>query len=232
MILAVNILGNPNDFGGFPKKIRVLEDNCESMGAVYGNKRTGAWGLMGSHSTYFAHHICTMEGGMVTTDDEYYYHMLLSLRSHGWTRHLPKQNVFNVEPKPFEFLYPGFNVRPMEIQAALGLEQIKRLPELVKVRRENAKKFPLKTQKEIGESSWFAFPLLSEDRPRLEKQLKERGYDYRPIVSGNFLRQPAIKYYNYEAGPTPNADYIYDHGLMIGNHGVPLDWESLKDVHQ
>ena len=82
LILGVNILGNPNDYSGFPRRVRVLEDNCEAMGAEYQNRRTGALGIMSSHSTYFAHHICTMEGGMVTTDDEYFSQMLVCLRSH------------------------------------------------------------------------------------------------------------------------------------------------------
>ncbi len=94
-ILAVNLLGNPNDFDEFPNGIPILEDNCESMGARYNGRVTGSFGEMGTHSTFFSHHMCTMEGGMVTTNDEHYRDMLLSLRSHGWTRHLAEDNVFN-----------------------------------------------------------------------------------------------------------------------------------------
>jgi CDP-6-deoxy-D-xylo-4-hexulose-3-dehydrase len=230
LILAVNVLGNPNDFGGFPKKCRVMEDNCESMGASYGNKRCGAWGVMGSHSMFFAHHICTMEGGVVTTDDEWFYHALLSLRSHGWTRTLPEQNVFGMKPEKFRFILPGYNLRPLEIQGAIGVEQVKKLPELVRQRRKNADKFPLQKQKEIGDSSWFGFALLSDDTERLKAELDRRGVEHRPIVSGNFTRQPVMKYYQAEVPDLPNADYVHDHGVMIGNHGRPVDWSVLEGL--
>jgi CDP-6-deoxy-D-xylo-4-hexulose-3-dehydrase len=96
LILAVNLLGNPNEFREFPS-LDVLEDNCESMGAEYADMRTGNFGIMSSHSTFFSHHMCTMEGGLITTDDEYFYQMLLCLRSHGWTRHLSEDNVLKAK---------------------------------------------------------------------------------------------------------------------------------------
>jgi CDP-6-deoxy-D-xylo-4-hexulose-3-dehydrase len=122
VILAVNLLGNPNDFNAFPRKAHILEDNCESLGAEYDGRKTGSFGLMGTHSTFFSHHICTMEGGVVTTNDEWLYQAMLCLRSHGWTRHLPEKNVFGVKPGKFDFLMPGYNLRPTEMQCAVGLE--------------------------------------------------------------------------------------------------------------
>jgi CDP-6-deoxy-D-xylo-4-hexulose-3-dehydrase len=222
--LAVNLLGNPNDFNAFPRKCHILEDNCESLGAEYDGRKTGSFGLMASHSTFFSHHICTMEGGVVTTNDEYLYQMLLCLRSHGWTRHLPEKNVFGVKPGKFDFLFPGFNVRPTEIQAAIGIEQLKKLPKIIEVRRDNAKRFPLKTQKEIGKSSWFGFAVFEGDVDRVSQVAETR-----PVVTGNFLRSPSIKYYDYEVfGPTPNADYIHDHACFIGNNGERIDWSCLN----
>ena len=96
-ILAVNLLGNPNDFLEMKKIIKgknilLLEDNCESMAAKLANKFTGTYGLMGTFSSFFSHHISTMEGGCVLTDNEELYQILLSLREHGWTRNLPKNN--------------------------------------------------------------------------------------------------------------------------------------------
>lgn len=230
LILSVNILGNPNDFWAFPRKIHMLEDNCESMGAVYKGKKTGTFGMMASHSCFFAHHICTMEGGMVTTDDEYFYHMLLSLRSHGWTRHLPEKNLLKEPVESWRFILPGYNVRPIEMMGAVGLEQLKKLPEFVKQRRINAERFPLKKQKEIGESSWYGFALFSDDIERLKAQLNERGIEHRPVISGSFVRHPTIKYYDYEAGDLPNADYVHDNGVMIGNHAQEIDWSSLEGM--
>ena len=94
LIFAVNLLGNPNDFEAIDnligdRNITVIEDNCESMGAVISGRKTGSIGAMGSFSCFFSHHISTMEGGLILTDDEDLYHILLSLRAHGWTRNLP-----------------------------------------------------------------------------------------------------------------------------------------------
>lgn len=227
LILAVNILGNPNDFGGFPRRARILEDNCESMGATYGSRRAGSFGVMASHSTYFSHHICTMEGGLVTTDDEWFYHALLCLRSHGWTRHLPERNVFGVRPGMFDFILPGYNVRPTEVQGAIGVEQMKKLPAIVAARRENALRFPLPKQKEVGESSWYGFAVMSDDIGALRARLDRAGVPHRPVVTGNFARQPVIKHFDCEVPPLPNADYVHDNGLMINNGGYPIDWRCL-----
>jgi CDP-6-deoxy-D-xylo-4-hexulose-3-dehydrase len=224
LLLAINILGNPNEFGGFPRHARILEDNCEALGAEYGNRRTGSFGVMASHSLFYSHHICTMEGGVVTTNDEHFYHMLLSLRSHGWTRHLPEKNVFQEKPEKFKFILPGYNLRPTEIQGAVGLEQMKKLPKIVSQRRENASRFPLVTQKEIGRSSWYGFSLISEDVEKLKSDLESKSIEYRPILAGNFTRHPAIKYYKYESGKLDDADYVHEHGLMIGNHSERIDW--------
>jgi CDP-6-deoxy-D-xylo-4-hexulose-3-dehydrase len=220
VILAINLLGNPNDFDEFPA-LPILEDNCESMGARYKGETCGYFGEMAAHSTYFSHHICTIEGGMVTTDDRHFYEMLLALRSHGWTRHLPADNVLDAKPGPFTFILPGYNVRPTELQCAIGLEQLKKLPRFIDQRRENASRFPYRTQKEIGESSWFGFAVFDDDRQKVIGK-----YEHRPVVTGNFLRQPVIKHYRYEAGPMPNADYVHDHAVMIGNSHERIEWES------
>lgn len=219
VILAINLLGNPNEYLGFPRKCHILEDNCEAMGAEYEGQRTGSFGRMASHSTYFSHHICTMEGGMVTTDDEYLYHMLLSLRSHGWTRHLPEQNTLGAKVEDFGFILPGYNVRPTEMQCAIGLEQLKKLDGFIAARRDNASRFPFRTQREVGKSSWFGMTVFEENWPWFQ------GYEFRPVVTGNFLRQPVIKYYDHEVfGEMKNADYIHDHARMVGNSHIRRAW--------
>lgn len=219
LILAINLLGNPNDFDAFPD-LPILEDNCEAMGAVYNGRRAGSFGVMSSHSTYFSHHMCTIEGGMVTTNDEHFYHMLLSLRSHGWTRHLPEKNVFGVKPGKFDFILPGYNVRPTELQCAIGLEQLKKLPDFIEQRRENASRFPYQTQRETGKSSWFGFAVFGDDVKKVVDK-----YESRPIVTGNFLRQSVIKHFDFDSvGDMTNADYIHDHGVMIGNSHQRIEW--------
>lgn len=220
LILAINLLGNPNEFDMFPAAIPVLEDNCESMGATLHGYRTGSFGVMASHSTFFSHHICTMEGGMVTTDDEVFRDMMLAIRSHGWTRHLSEKNSLDAKVDKFHFILPGFNVRPTEMQAAIGREQLKKLPGFIAGRRENAARFPYRTQAEIGESSWFGFAVFDDD---VEKVVGK--YEHRPVVTGNFLRQPVIKYYDYKVfGEMKNADYVTDHAVMIGNSHERIDW--------
>ena len=133
--------------------------NCESLGAKFQNKYTGTFGIMGTFSSFFSHHISTMEGGIVVTDDEELYHIMLSMRSHGWTRNLPIENkVTGIKSddafeESFNFVLPGYNLRPLEMSGALGLEQIKKLPTLIKGRRDNAKII----QKKIEKSSNFLF---------------------------------------------------------------------------
>lgn len=240
-IFAVNLLGNPVDYNELKsiiddRDITIIEDNCESMGATLSGKQTGTFGLMGTYSSFFSHHISTMEGGMVVTDDEQLYHIMLSVRAHGWTRNLPEKNTLCVKSdNPFEesfrFILPGYNLRPLEMSGALGIEQLKKLPNILKGRRKNAeyfkKKFAdidgIRIQKETGVSSWFGFALMVEKgkvaRDHLIKVLMENGVDCRPIVAGNFVRNPVVSYFNYEVvGELTVSDFVTDCGLFFGNH--------------
>jgi CDP-6-deoxy-D-xylo-4-hexulose-3-dehydrase len=136
-----------------------------------------------------------------------------------------------VEPGKFDFIFPGYNVRPTEVQSAIGLQQLKKLPRFIEERRKNAKSFPLRTQREIGKSSWFGFAVFDEDVEKVS-----RVCETRPIVSGNFTRSPSIKYYNHEIfGSLRHADYIHDHGCFVGNHhtrstGPLAEVDPLKQV--
>lgn len=221
LVLGVNLLGNCCDFDRIPDGRWLLEDNCEALGAEYCGLKAGSIGVMGSHSFYFSHHICTMEGGAITTNDRVFYEMLLSLRSHGWTRHLPQDNVLGATVAPFEFIYPGYNVRPMEIQAAIGLTQLEKLPEILRIRRDNATRFPLKTPREVGQSSWFAF--ATPKTPELAEKC-----EIRPVVAGNFTRSGSIKYYDHLIqGSLPMANQIHDDWCYLGNSPKPIDWRFL-----
>jgi len=242
LIYAVNLLGNPNDYDAIneiikDKNIYLLEDNCESLGGVYKGKQLGSIGLMGSYSTFFSHHMATMEGGLVGTNDEEIYHILLALRSHGWTRHLPFENKLcqkseNAFEESFRFILPGYNVRPVEMMGAIGIEQLKKLPEFLRYRRENAKYFlelfgnddRFIIQKEIESSSWFGFSFLINDKTGIKredviKKLTDANIDTRPIVAGNFARKEVVNWFDYEIqGNLPNADYVDKHGFFVGNH--------------
>jgi CDP-6-deoxy-D-xylo-4-hexulose-3-dehydrase len=245
--MAVNLLGNPNDFGRIRqiigrRNIVLMEDNCESMGAKYEGKQAGTFGVMGGFSSFFSHHISTMEGGLIVTDDEELYQILLSLRAHGWTRNLPKQNLVcsDKSDDPFEesfrFVLPGYNVRPLEIEGALGVEQVKRLPSLIAARRENGKLLQaamanhpdLIIQQEIGESSWFGFSLVIRPNSKLTRKalvvkLNALGFECRPIVAGNFAKNEVVKYFDSEVhGSLKNAEHIDQNGLFVGNHHYPI----------
>jgi len=243
LIFAVNLLGNPNDFAAIQKliadkNIMLIEDNCESLGADIDGVKTGCFGAMASFSTFFSHHISTMEGGVILTDDEELYHILLCLRAHGWTRQLPEKNLLTGTKSgdPFEesfrFVLPGYNVRPLELSGAIGLEQLKKLPDIINGRQKNACFFKdtmdnhplLSIQKEIGNSSWFGFSLVIRPdcgftRNELRLFLDKNGVEYRPIVAGNFAKQAMIKHMDVEpVGTLPNASYVQTKGLFIGNH--------------
>ncbi|EAJ7870371.1 DegT/DnrJ/EryC1/StrS family aminotransferase [Campylobacter jejuni] len=242
MIMVVNLLGNPNDFDTINdlikgKDIILLEDNCESMGAEYKGKQTGTFGIMGTFSTFFSHHMATMEGGFVVTDDEELYHILLCLRAHGWTRNLPKENLVANKSddwfsESFRFVLPGYNVRPVEMSGAIGIEQLKKLLMFLKHRRENAKLFreyfqnhpEFIMQKEIGSSSWFGFSLVIKPNSKLQrkdiiKKLEENDIEYRPIATGDFTQNEVIKYFDYEIHQKlKNAKYIHEKGFFVGNH--------------
>lgn len=251
-IMAVNLLGNPNDFGAIraaigSRDITLIEDNCESMGATFAGRQAGTFGIMGTFSAFFSHHISTMEGGMIVTDDEELYHILLSLRAHGWTRNLPKENRVTT-PKSddsfveaFRFVLPGYNVRPLEMSGAIGLEQVRKLPDIVRERRANAERFLnlvadysfIRPQRETGASSWFGFSMVVEPesgltRADLLRSLRESEVEVRPIVAGNFAKNEVVQYFDHSIhGTLGNAEEIDQAGLFIGNHHYPLEAELL-----
>ena len=254
-ILAVNLLGNPNDFAQVrriidDRDIILLEDNCESLGAVFEGKQAGTHGLMGTFSSFFSHHIATMEGGLVVTDDEELYHIMLCIRAHGWTRNLPKNNLVcgeksdNTFEESFRFVLPGYNLRPLEMSGAVGQEQLKKLAGMIAARRDNASHFVqrfanhpwLKVQKEIGQSSWFGFSLLlTEDAPVSRSELMDKlsasQIDVRPIVAGNFAKNEVLKWFDYCIhSELKNAEYVDQYGFFVGNHHYPL-MEQIDYLH-
>lgn len=246
-IFAVNLLGNPAELPALRKKcdelgIFLLEDNCESMGASIQGKMAGSYGEVGTFSSFFSHHISTMEGGMCITDDLELAQVMTSMRAHGWTRELPQENfVHNKTGDEFDdlfrFILPGYNLRPLELSGAIGIEQIKKLNDFVSVRRDNALYFQeafkgipnVRTQAENGLSSWFGFSMVLEGhiagrRAELVKVLNDLGIDSRPIVAGNFTKNPVLKHLDHvEIGELPNADKIHNDGLFVGNHHYDLE---------
>jgi CDP-6-deoxy-D-xylo-4-hexulose-3-dehydrase len=241
-ILAVNLLGNPAELTEMRRladenDIFFIEDNCESMGAKVGGKFAGTYGDIGTFSSFFSHHISTMEGGVCLTDDIELAQVMTSLRAHGWTRELPNENsVFNKTGDAFDdlfrFILPGYNLRPLELSGAIGKEQLKKLPSLIAGRRKNASSFQaifegkpyIQIQTENDESSWFGFAMilkgpLAGRRAEVVRRLTELGIDSRPIVAGNFTKNPVMSHLEHVAlPPLPNSDEVHANGLFVGNH--------------
>lgn len=259
-IFAVNLLGNPCSMDYLvsickDRKITLLVDNCESMGATFNDKEVGTFGIVGTYSTFFSHHLCTIEGGVSVTDSEELYQIMLSLRAHGWTRELPLINhVHNKDGNPFNdlfrFILPGYNLRPNEIYATIGLHQLDKLDSLIDRRRGNAQifkeeMFKLYNEFKFGEngniifqsqftsadSSWFGFSLildgdLSGKRDYFVKRLSEFEIESRPIVAGNFAKNPVAKLMNCEIhGNLVNAEKVDKDGFFIGNSHLDLSKE-------
>ena len=256
MVVAVSILGNPcalDKLRAFcdQHELYLFEDNCESMGATLNGKQCGTFGDIGTFSTFFSHHISTMEGGVITTRDEEIYHLAKSLRAHGWTRDLPSDSSVYEEGdddffEAYRFILPGYNARPLELSGAVGVEQLKKLDSLINIRRQNAQIFVdlfddddrFITQKENGLSSWFCFtivlnPDLNFERQKLLEIMREARIEFRIITGGCFLRHDVIRYFDYETvGDIVNANIVHDRGFFVGNHPMDLrpQIEKLREV--
>ena len=238
-VFAVNLLGNPNDFDKLvsicnDNNLILIEDNCESMGAKYHDKYAGTFGVCGTFSTFYSHHMATMEGGMILTDDGELNDIMKSIRSHGWTRNLSENSRFNTKKdkfyEMFNFIFPGYNVRPVEMEAAIGREQLKKLDGFLKERKSNGKYFldkfsminSISLQKNQDDSSFFGFPIIFEDniqRKEFINACDENNIEYRPIVAGNFTKNKVIDYFDYSiCGDLKNSNILHNNGLFIGNH--------------
>ena len=240
-IMAVNLLGNSCDYTKikqlcYENNIKLIEDNCESMGAMYDGKHTGTIGLAGSFSFFFSHHIQTMEGGMVLCQNEDDAQYMRSLRAHGWVRDLPADSPLykktgNAFDDNFIFATPGYNIRPLEMSGAIGSVQLKKWPLIEQTRMDNAKHFLdlfkekpwCRIQQTVGHSSWFTFGIVLDGvlkgrRAEIIKALDEAGIQNRPLASRNFLKQPVMRDLNHVvSGDMSAADDIHDNGFFVGN---------------
>ncbi len=246
MIMAVNILGNPaaldvlRDFADAHDLI-FFEDNCESMDAELNGQKAGTFGDIGTFSTFFSHHISTIEGGVLTTDDSELNALARSIRNHGWTRDVPADAGI-YEPtaddfyEAYRFILPGYNVRPQELNGAVGIEQLKKLPSMTAARRQNQSLFQsffqsddrFIIQRENGISSSFSFtvilnPVYGADRTKVMAALTEADIGFRIITGGCFPRHDAIQYFDYElVGEMTNGNIAHDRGFFVGNQPFQL----------
>ena len=253
-IMPVNLLGNSCDYQEILKicdehNLLLIEDNCEAMGAKWNDQYNGTIGLAGSFSFFFSHHIQTMEGGMVLTDNKDDADYMRSLRAHGWVRDLPdNSSLYKKTGDPFNdnfiFATPGYNVRPLEMSGAIGLEQLKKWPDIMQTRLKNKEHFLstfsnlswCRIQKETGTSSWFTFGLVLEGelkgkRAEVIKILTEAGIQTRPLASRNFLKQPVMRDLDYINNNNYNAaDDIHDNGFFVGNGSQDVT-KGLTEMH-
>ncbi len=247
-IVPVHLLGNPCDMPEIQTIARqhnlwVMEDCCEAHGARIGDRAVGTFGELSTFSYYFSHHMTTIEGGMISTSGgEEWDNFLRSARSHGWARDRSDRaelaDRFADRDDRWLFVAPGYNLRPMELTAAIGLVQLGKLPDFVAQRAEVRRALldgladcadVLQFQRELPGCfhSAFGFSMIvREDAPftrdALRDHLESKNIETRPAVGGNLARQPALKQITWRAhGELINADRIDRQGLMIGiNPGV------------
>jgi CDP-6-deoxy-D-xylo-4-hexulose-3-dehydrase len=209
-----------------------IEDNCESMGSCIGTGgMLGSFGHSSVFSTYYGHHLSTIEGGFINTSDKELYNLLLSMRSHGWDRdwsmskrekERKKWNISEFNAL-YTFYHPGINVRSTDLQAFIGLRQLDKLNSFIDKRNYNFRyylkyiKENLLDLKERGFVSSFAYPVVSIKKERIVKGLQENNVAVRPLIAGSIGKQPfwIKKYGNYRY---PNADLIHNFGFYLPNH--------------
>ena len=264
-ILLVNVHGNSCDLFKVrkiakKKNIILIEDNCESLGSKLKKKNLGTFGDFGTFSFFYSHQITSGEGGMVVCNNDDDYEILFALRSHGWlggTRFYPRRlktyNYYakrypNLDPR-YIFVNSGFNLRPTDIQAAIGLNQFKRLNKLKMNRRSNRKLIIecLKNDKRwenqfsfIGPAknispSWMGLPIMINEKFKKKRMkflnfLDKNGIETRPIISGAFTNQPASKLYKLNPRKTTfhNAQTVQELGFLIGLHQNKISNKNLK----
>ena len=236
LLILVHILGHPNKMEAIQRLCeqygcRVIEDACEALGSEYAGQKTGALSLAGSFSFYYGHHISTIEGGAITTSDDKLYSVMLSIRSHGWSRDVPeadriawrKEHDIDEFREFYSFYYPGYNLRSSDLNAFLGRGQLQRLPDIAKTRERNfelyRKALPdfWSQRSERSFVSSFAYGTFVKNRLAVFHHLKANGIECRPLVCGSMGRQPFwIK--RYGVMHLTVADRVHDFGLYLPNH--------------
>ncbi|MEL0102075.1 MAG: DegT/DnrJ/EryC1/StrS family aminotransferase [Gammaproteobacteria bacterium] len=242
-ICMVHVLGNAGYINEVKeickkKKLWLIEDTCESLGVKNKNKYLGTFGDIGTFSFYFSHHITTVEGGMIVTNNDYIANKIMSLRSHGWTRDMKNSSYYekkfpDIDPR-FLFVNVGYNLRSTDMNAAIGLVQLKKLEKFNQRRHDIGKIWneafkglqqkkliqPMKITKNT-KASWFGFPIICETqeiRDNLRIHLEKNGIETRPIICGNMTKQPGIKNIKYRvSGKLVGADIIMDRGIFWGS---------------
>ena len=237
VLMFVSVLGLVPDMNKivelcFEYDVILLEDTCESMGCEYKGQKLGTFGKMSSFSTFFGHHISTIEGGIISTDDKDLYELLVSIRSHGWDRDLSEETQVKLQKEwrvsefnsLYTFYYSGFNMRSTDLQAYIGLTQIDRLDDWGKKREHNYNLYQDSIKTEWKPKSYvdsltsnFAYPVIHSNREQIVKKLQENKVEVRPMICGSMGTQPFyVK--NYGELKLPNVSIIDKCGFYVPNH--------------
>lgn len=245
VLFITNVLGFTGDIDQVKQicdrnNIILMEDNCESLGTEHATGKAGNFSLCSSFSFFVAHHMSTIEGGMVCTDDEELALMLRIVRANGWDRNLTARQQYKLRKKfninsEFEAKYTfydlGFNMRPTEITGFLGQYQMQFLEENIRIREQNY----LQLEKIMAENdeliilkhdhlkvlSTFAFPVICktpEIRDHYLSRFSGAGIEIRPMIAGNIQRQPFYSKYVREQYSLPGTDFLHDNGFYCGNY--------------
>ena len=237
LLVLVNVLGHGNNYERINNlkrkyKFQIIEDNCESLGSSYKSKKLGTFGLASSHSFYFGHHISTIEGGMVSTNDRRFYNISLAIRSHGWARDMQKSFRKKLEKRYkvdefkslYTFYYSGFNFRSTDLNATLGLEQLKKINKISKTRHKNFYYYKENLNDFWSQNSGltllssFGYATFVKNRLEVFKYLESKKIQNRPIISGDMSQQPFWKKHFINQKKLPNAAFVDKYGLYLPNH--------------
>lgn len=249
VLVIVNVLGHGNDYNKIINlkrkyKFQIIEDNCESLGSSYKSKKLGTFGLASSHSFYFGHHISTIEGGMISTNDNRFYNISRAIRAHGWARDMEEGFRKKLEKKYkvdkfkslYTFYYSGFNFRSTDLNATLGIEQLKKINKISKIRHKNFYYYKENLNdywhqnSELNLLSSFGYATFVKNRLEVFKYLKSKKIQNRPIISGDMSQQPFWKKNFINQKKLPNASFVDRYGLYLPNHAnltkIDIDYIS------
>lgn len=260
-VMMVHVLGNCSNMDemmGVCQEygLKVLEDTCESLGSCWKGRMLGTIGNTGQYSFYFSHHITTGEGGAVVTNDKEVWETLKCMRAHGWSRDMSNVKELEarnpgVDPR-FLFVNHGFNLRPMEISGALGLRQLDRVDQMNTIRNQNrsvvaeaifahpkyTQQFVLVEATEGCSAAWFGFVFVLHEayaslRSAFASHLTTNGVQNRPIISGNFAGQPALRAIglgHIQSTDFPEAEQLGQRGLFIGLKVTQMPKEMVDEL--
>ena len=256
-IMLVHVLGNCTEMQSLMQLVNhynliLIEETCESLGSSYNNRYLGTFGDIGTYSFYYSHHITTMEGGMIVTNDDEYYELMKCLRAHGWSRNLKNKDQIeaqfpDLDPR-FTFVNLGYNVRPTEIQAAMGINQLQKLNDKNDNRKRNYQAIKNKIESDTrntflsfpeansrADIAWFGVTLFLDERIQLKEYLQyltAHGVENRPIITGNIVRQPVIQdlYPNLNPSDFVGAEVCHFRGLFIGLSSSLMSEQTIQEL--